>query len=380
MRLSTPTRRNVIVVTAVVAIVAGVYLAQRGKQPEGGGTALAAGAAAKVRVATATTGDLSRDVELAGTVEPTRLARLSSPAEGPVTRLLLREGDSTRAGQLVLVIGRDRAASARLWADREELRKAKDELERVGRLVEKGALAGELLDKARADYERANAFVTAGEETTADYRILAPWAGLVAKVLVQEGNYVAPRTPLVEIFDPTSLVIRVALPEKVALSVRQGATAHVVFDAVAGKSFDAKVERLFPDLDRKFRTRTAELSLAGGPPLSPGMFARVRLVVETVTGAVIAPMSAVVTNSGGKQLVYSVEDDKAVGHGVVTGLEVDGRVQIVSGLAAGAEIVVAGHAKLKDGNPVTITRDGAGPKPVKAGDSTSSAPQREAGK
>jgi RND family efflux transporter MFP subunit len=308
----------------------------------------------EVKVAEARRGEIARALELAGSVEPVRLAQLASPAEGPVRRLLVREGDAVRAGQLVLVIGRDRPAKARLASDQEELRKAQDELRRVERLVKKGAVAGELLDKARADYERASASVTGGEVTAADFRVSAPWTGVVSRVLVREGNYLPPRTPLVELFDPKSLVVRIALPEAAALSVSPDATARVRFDALPGKTFDARIERLYPELDRRLRTRTAELLVKSPPALAPGMFARVLLSVEVVPDAVIVPATAVVTTSKQEQAFFVVVDGVARLRIGRVGIESGERVQVLSGVGAGDQVVVGGHQKLKSGARVRI--------------------------
>jgi len=69
------------------------------------------------------------------------------------------------------------------------------------------------VEVARVAVERARAAVTTGREGLADFEVQAAWAGVVSKVNVEEGNYVAPRAVLVEMFDPASLVVRVALRE-----------------------------------------------------------------------------------------------------------------------------------------------------------------------
>lgn len=345
---------NGAVLLAVVAAVAGVYLLWRGQPVAGDRSKQTARAVPEVRVVTARRGEVSRRLELAGTVEPTRLAQLASPAEGPIQTLLVREGDRVRAGQLVLVIGRDRPARARLASDQEELRKARDELHRVERLVKRGAVPGELLDKARADLERATASATAGGVSVADFRVSAPWPGIVSRLMVREGNYVPPRTPLVELFDPKSLVVRIALPETAALSVSPEAAAQVRFDALPGRSFAARIARLYPELDRRLRTRTAEIVVESPPPLAPGMFARVSLILEVARDVVVVPATAVVTTSKQEQALFVVEGEVARLRVGKVGIEDGARVQVLSGVAAGERVVVGGQQKLKDGARVRI--------------------------
>jgi len=314
-----------VVIVVVLAVIAGVVLLgrQSGQLPVA--IKKSDGLAIEVRVAKAKTDTIRRVRELAATVEPTRMARLASPAEGPVDRLLVREGDHVKSGQLLVVIGRNRTTRAKLLSDREELRRLQDEFERVERLVAKGAVAGEMLDKARADLERAKAVVEAGEEVTADFQIRAPWAGVVSQVLVEEGNYVAPRAVLLEIFDPASLVARIALPEAIALKVQRGAEARVRFDALPDEEAVGTVTRLYPELDRKLRMRIAEIGLDDPKTLAPGMFARVRLTVETVPAAVVVPAAAVFTTPKQAQALFVVEGEVAHLRFVEVGIEDQGR-------------------------------------------------------
>jgi membrane fusion protein (multidrug efflux system) len=359
MTLPKHTVWSAVVIAVVFAGVAGIVLHGRkdrqpvAKSPIGGSPIV------DVRVVKAQKETLRSVRELAATVEPTRLARLASPAEGPVARLLVREGDLVKNGQLLVVIGRNRTTQARLSSDREELRKVQDEFQRVERLVAKGAVAGELLDKIRADLERAKAMVEAGEEVASDFQVRAPWPGVVSQVLVQEGNYVAPRSVLLEVFDPASLVVRTALPEAVALKVQRGAEARVRFDALPDNAVVGEVTRIFPELDRRLRTRVAEISVDNQKALAPGMFARVLLTVETVPDATVVPATAVVMTPKQEQAFFVVADDVAHLRVGKVGIEDGDRIQVVSGVTAGEMVVVAGHQKLKDGARVRIKTEAA---------------------
>ncbi len=348
------------VIGAVVAVIVGVVLVGRQGQPPVGKVTKGEKQPPEVRIAKARIDTIRSVRELAASVEPTRVARLASPAEGPVSRLLVREGDSVKSGQLLVVIGRNRTTRAKLLSDREELRRLQDEHERVGRLVAKGAIAGELLDKTRADLERARAVVEAGEEVTSDFQVRAPWSGVVSQVLVQEGNYVAPRAALLEIFDPQSLVVRLAVPEAIALKVQRGAEARVRFDALPTQEIPGEVTRVYPELDRKLRMRLAEIGVDNQKALVPGMFARVRLTVETVPDAVVVPATGVFTTPKQEQALYVLEGDVARLRVIEPGIEDGGLMQVVAGARAGDVVVIGGQQKLKDGARVRIKADGPG--------------------
>ncbi|MCK7512286.1 MAG: efflux RND transporter periplasmic adaptor subunit [Desulfobacterales bacterium] len=244
----------------------------------------------------------------------------------------------------------------------------KGELDRVKKLVENGAIPGDQLEIARARHENVKAQLARIEESRTDYMISAPWSGLVSKVMVVEGDYVSPRTPLVEIFDPASLVVRFAVPESESQNVHigNGHALSVTLDAYPGKTFPGRIIRIYPKLDPSTRTRLIEASLAKDISLTPGLFARIKMKVETHENAVLVPAQAVLVNAKGERMAFIVQDGKAFARKVATGIEADGLIEIISGVKPGEQIVVAGNEKLKDGTAVKLLEKKDGPD-VKSG-------------
>jgi len=305
---------------------------------------------------------ISRTVELTGSVAATQIARLASPGEGPVQncwkRGPVREGDEIKRGERILRIGRSGAVEAQLSSATAALREQEKELKRVEILVQGGAIPGALLDTARAKYESARAQVTKAKESIADYYIDAPWDGVVSKVLVKDGDFVAPRTPLLELYDPRSLVIRFAVPEAQATEVFKGMPVNVHLDAHPDKDFQGKISRVYPDLDTKSRTRTVEAKLDYPIALIPGMFARLKLPLQTVTAATVVPREAVIVTPNGERIAFVLKEGKALRRKLETGIEGDGRVQILTGLQPGEQVVVAGNEKLREGMEVKVQGEG----------------------
>lgn len=323
-----------------------------------------------VSVVVATSGSIGRSIELDGTVEAARIARMSSPAEGPIGYCNdngVREGDRVTKGQKLICIGRDKSINALYSATQSDLKKEQDELERVKKLVENGAIPGDQLAISNAKYENAKAQLARVEESRKDYQITAPWSGIVSKVMVVEGDYVAPRTPLIEIFDPASLVVRFAVPEAEAQTVSAGKTLSVTLDAYPGKTFSARINRVYPKLDPATRTRLVEAAVSEKVALMPGFFARIKLNVQSRDSAVRVPAEAVLVNATGARVAFVVQAGKAVARKVVTGIESGRMIEIVSGVKPGEQVVVAGNEKLKDGMAVKLLEKKGG-SDVKKGD------------
>jgi membrane fusion protein (multidrug efflux system) len=295
---------------------------------------------------------LTNSIELTGSVTATRLARIASPGEGPILNCKVREGDVVKKGERLLLIGRNTAVQALVAASQAALKEQEQELWRVKQLVESGAIPGAQLDTARSKYESARAQVAKARESADDYSVTAPWDGIVSRVLVRDGDFVAPRSALVEMFDPDSLVVRFAVPEAQATGIRETLEARVLLDAYPGKSLRGRVSRVYPELDSRMRTRTAEAALVDPVDLIPGMFARIEVTLQSIPDAVTVPSGAVIVTPKGERIAFVLDGGKAVLQKVETGIEKEGRIQIVKGIRVGDQVIVSGNEKLKDGAEV----------------------------
>lgn len=323
--------------------------------------------ATPVKIETVKAGPLVVTISLTGSVEAGKIAKLASPAEGPVLRVRVREGDGVKRGQLLVSLGRTDGAASLVASLREDLKKENENLESTRQLVQSGAIPAEQLDIAAANNARIKAQLVKAQETTRDYQIAAPWSGVVSKALVRDGDFVGPRAPLIELYDPASLVVQLALPEQHAAAVTGGMKAQVELDAYPDQRFPGTVTRLYPTLDPRTRTRTAEITLRDVPRLLPGMFARVFLIQKTIPAAVTVPAYSLVAAPGGGFALFVAKDGKAQRRTVEKGIEQDGRVQIVKGLQDGEKLIVGGHERLKDGAAIKgpEKKDASGA-PVKA--------------
>lgn len=324
----------------------------RGGEPSGG--AAAPKPATPVQVKKAEKRNLTRVGLYVGSMEPVRVARMASPAEGPVIECVVREGDKVLGGQQLVRVGRSHMAEASLEAAREELKRQEADFQRVEQLVNSGSLPQEQLDIARASLKRAQAQVAAAETAAGDYDIRAPWDGLVSKVWVAEGNYVAPRAPLVDLYDPASLRVRFAVPEGDVRRMAVGQTVRVRLDAWPGRVFEAVIERIYPQLDPVTRTLTVEAEISADVSLLSGLFARVEAPLETAADAVVIPGGALQSLPSGDTIVYVVQDEKVARRKVKTGLEAGEFVQVLEGVQPGEDVVVRGQEGLKDGAPVKV--------------------------
>ncbi len=301
---------------------------------------------------------------LTGTVEPAIIAELSSPAEGPVYDCRVREGDQVTAGQTLLGIGRATSVAANVAAAQEELERKQRAFDRYNSLATRNILAADALDQARAELERARAAVTQAEQSASDYTLKAPWPGIVSRIHVADGKYVAPRAPLVDLFDPHNLVLRFQVPEAHVFAIKQGDAIEARFDAFPERGFTLSITRVFPEIDRRLRTRTFEAKLPlDQTDFAPGQFARIEAALQTIPDAITAPVEAVATGTDGASSVFVADaDGKARSLPVTLGAEQASRVVLQGELRTGDRLIVNGREKVRAGEPVRI----ANPEPAPA--------------
>lgn len=317
-----------------------------------------------VKTVSAKNKSMAKRLELTGSVQAYRIAQLASPAEGPVQDLKVREGDIVETDTQLMSIGRKKGIDALISSLRDELKRDEEEYNRVKLLVEKGVFPVKNLEAARATLNTTKARLATAEQELQDYSIKAPWRGIVSNLKVQEGDFVIPRSPLVEIYDPTTLIARAAVPERNAANMKLEMPVEVMLDAYPNKKFDGRISRLYPYLDQRLRTRIIEIEIINSPPLLPGMFVRINLMLDNIDGAIAVPDEAILTSPKGDKMIVLLKDGKASRKKVITGVEDSGWTQIISGLSEGEEVIIEGHEKLKDGVEVRLAGQKKTDKPI----------------
>ena len=266
---------------------------------------------------------------------------------------------------------------------------AKADLDRIRSLVKSGSLPAETVEKARVSYIKCQTQFAAAKEQLAmleagptkteiavhqatvdeagakraiaqaklDECVLkAPFVGVVTQVFVRPGDLATPRAPLLKLMDPTSLVVRAGLPESCSANIRKGTKVVVRLDAYPNKIFNAKIERVYPRLERDSRTRIIEAKIIEPVQLIPRLFARISVQGRVADDAVVVPDAAIVTTPRGDKVIYVVKEGKANMRKVTIGLEQGQSIQIIDGVQVGEMVVVAGNLNLKDGVPVQLDK------------------------
>lgn len=361
-------RRIVILLLAIAAVATAGYFLTRPKPVEVSVIAVARGVVESTVANTR-----------AGTVKACRRAKLSPAVGGQVARLLVKEGDTVRAGQVLLEIwNKDLAARVTLaeseaTANRalvEEACLAADiaerEAKRTVRLEEKGIVAEENVDRAvtgakgrAASCRAARARLDVSEDnvavaTTALERTIlrAPFPGYVAELSSELGEYVTPSPPgiptppAVDLVDTSCLYIEAPIDEVDAPAISPGMEARITLDAFSGRSFKGTVRRIAPyvfEIEKQARTVDVEaafLDPGETADLLPGYSADLEILLERHENVLRISTDAIL--EGGRVIVRrkdGVLEEREIG----VGLSNWRHTEIVSGLDEGESVVTTIH-------------------------------------
>lgn len=325
----------------------------------------------RAAVARAERQDVPQRVELSGTVEADRQAAVSSRVMATVTAVHVQAGDRVAAGQALVDIdpqtaqGQEAQARGALAQAQAGLALAERNYERFKALAASGSASELELDLARMQYEQARGAVeqaggavAAASSVARESHVVAPFAGRVAARLVEVGDLAAPGRPLVMVESAVGRRLVLAVPERVkagaALGV--GTVVAVRIDVLGERGeLEGRVAEVAPGADPASHTFRVEVQLPVAD-LPSGVAGRAWVAVGG-RQVVTVPRAALIDRGGLTLVAVRDADDRARTRAVTVGATLaDDRVEVLSGLAGGEDVLLALTAPPADGAPVEEVR------------------------
>ena len=310
-----------------------------------------------------------------GTVEARTTYRVGPTLAGRVLRLSAQVGERVTAGQVlgemdaVDLDERQRAQAAAVQRAQAALKDAQARQQhaqaqatRYAELLAVRATSEEIatarqqdlrtadaaLAGSQAEVERLRAEQSALHTQRSKLRLLAPADALVTARLAEPGSTVVPGQAVVDLVDPSSLWVNVRFDQTSANGLRAGLPAQVLLRSATGAPLAAKVLRVEPLADAVTEETLAKVVLAALPePLPPlGTLAEITITLPELPAAPTLP-NAALRRVGGKMGVWELTTDGLRFVPLVLGqADLDGQVQVQSGIQEGARIVVYSEKEL----------------------------------
>ncbi|MEX1113877.1 MAG: efflux RND transporter periplasmic adaptor subunit [Akkermansiaceae bacterium] len=331
---------------------------------------LAAAEVPSVRTAKAVPAAAVSELSALGRTAPAQQAHLFSRVTGTISESKVDIGDRVKSGDVLAVIEAPEiahkiaAARAKIaqMTTRTELATAL--LKRAESLAEDDAISSEELDErrsatqaAKADLLAATAELNGIEETEGFLTIRAPFDGTIIARRIARGDHVngdnaSPDAWLFHITRLNELRMVLHVPPGTALQIRNGQQADVQFTDIPGHIFSAHGGRFSSLIEAQTGTMQVELSLPNADFAVPaGLSGTAKIKAESVNSALLIPINAVAARDGVSQVAL-VEDGRVKFSGVKTGRTLGPKIEILSGLKPGGEVILCPNALLRDGDAV----------------------------
>ncbi|WP_294283134.1 efflux RND transporter periplasmic adaptor subunit [uncultured Chryseobacterium sp.] len=309
-----------------------------------------------VNVVTASRENINTDYSANGTFIPKQESNQSSEISGRIVSVLVKEGSRVGAGQVLATIKKD-AIEVDVAQAQNNLQNAIIDNQRYENAFKTGGVTKQQLDNSRLQLKNAQAAVRAQGVRVNDTSVRAGISGTINKKMVEPGMVVAPGTALFEIVNINSLKLSVLVDESQIGKIQLGQEVPIKVNVLPDESFVGRITFIAPKSDASLNF-PVEIEVQNRGNLKAGMYATATF--KTNNGAetqnmLTVPAEAFVNGVSSGQL-FIVNNGTAKLITVQTGKVYGDKVQIVSGLKGGEQVITSGQINLDNGSKINIVK------------------------
>ena len=324
--------------------------------------------AVSVKVAPVLRSGIKSTIHAVGAVEAVNSAKISAKIPGKVERILTEEGRRVEAGQTLICLEKTalmltvRQAGAALSMAEANYSKAGTDWARAQELFEMGIsshqqhdLARSAFDVAAASVKQVKADLGLAQHQLDSADVTTLFGGTVIRRHVDIGERVSPGQPLFEVAQIDPVEIEIGVSDRRFSELKLGQPVTLAVDGYPRLKFKGKVKRMQPAIDPMTRTFKVTVGVANpGELLKPGMFARAEIEIGYHPDALVIPRAASLEEEG-KYYAVAVRDNQARRVKIALGFRDGDRVEVLSGLFEGDQVVLEGAYALAEGASVQVS-------------------------
>ena len=332
----------------------------RGGGEKTSGYALAkAPARAPVPVVTAmvTSEPFMEKLEALGTTKANESVVVTPTVEERVIGILVDDGDFVSKGQVLVKLD-DSEAQFLLAEARAALKEQRQQFDRMRRLAKTNATSRSQLDEEQGLLDIAAAKVSLLEARLQDYTIRAPFSGILGIRQISTGAVVDSDTVITTLDDTTTIKLDFTVPEAYLGVLKNGMTISAHSLAYPDHIFNGSVTAISSRVDPETRTLTIRAKVPNPDRLlRPGMLLTVDLVKNRSLSLII-PEEAVIQEKDKKFALVVTPDNTVEKIEIVTGRRNPGKLEVISGLNAGQQVIIQGLTRVRSGTSVNVVEAG----------------------
>ncbi|MFP4281773.1 MAG: efflux RND transporter periplasmic adaptor subunit [Opitutales bacterium] len=335
------------VLSPTLLLLGGVFLAGCGKQAANESSSGAERPTVAARLAPAVHQTVPRQHRLPGTVHPGEEAIVAARVMATVEETVFDLGQTVEEGE-VLVRLEAAELDARLAQAEAHLRQVERNLERERSLLAQGATTAETVRTLEDEERLARARLEEARTLVAYTVVRAPYAGIVTVRHVRRGDLARPGSPLLELQSVGSLEVWVEVPD----SLNQPVLGDQIEVEAGPERLLGELAEWSPAADPASRTRLAKLALPEAATARSGQY--VEVLWPAGERASLTVTAAAVSTVGQITRVFVLEEGRARLRLIRPGATRGDTVEVLAGLRADEQVLVALEGTLRDGQPVEV--------------------------
>ncbi|MCC2591478.1 efflux RND transporter periplasmic adaptor subunit [Chryseobacterium sp. MFBS3-17] len=350
-------KKNVIIsILAVLGIGAAFYfILQNNKKKNNEQVAIVAEKNTNIAVRTATVAaeDVSGEFLVNGTFLPNRQAQISAEMGGQLIALYVKEGSYVSAGQSIGRLSGDKV-NVNVSSAKANLDNAQMALNRYEQAYKTGGVTALQLDQARLQVTNAKAQLQSANLTSGDTNIISKVSGIVNQKFVEVGTVLGAGTPIVEVVDISSVKLKVDVDQSLVSELAVGNIVKVQPDVIEG-TVDGRITFIAPSSSGALKFPVEITVQNSGRQLKAGMYGTAVFNRSGSSNVLTVPREAFVGSVSDNQ-IFVVRGDRAHLTKVQSGVNFGEKVEIISGLKAGDQVVTSGQINLTDKSKVKVLK------------------------
>jgi len=317
--------------------------------------------------------DFHEIIEVTGILEAWNRTMLSSETGGRVVRWNADIGERLEKGQVIVSFDdevpklRWHQAEAALESARIAAVNARRDFERQQSLYEEGDLSDNMIESAalalknfEAGLKAAEAAAGLAERACRETKVRMVFTGRLSAKLVVIGQSTAPGIPVAEVVQTDPIKLTVGLSETDIVKIHPGQDVHISTAGWEARKFTGRVYAVGAAADVTTRLFPVEIAVPNGRlEIMPGMAASAEILVRIHHEALVAPQDAVIDH-GSRISCFIAEDGRAVSRNVETSRPHSGQVMLLSGVSPGDTLITVGTAVLKPGQKLSLALEDSG--------------------
>ena len=302
----------------------------------------------KVKVETAINSDVLQSQDYTATIESDVVNKISPAMPARIRKIYVEVGDRVRRGQTLVSLDQ-----TNLSQQQTQIANLERDLQRYKELYEVGGISKQQLEQLQVQLDVAKSTSNNLAENTT---LVSPINGIVTERNYDSGDMPSGMHILtIENFNPVKLKVNIS--ENLFTSISKGMEVKVKLEVYPDDDFTGKISLIYPTINQASHTFPVEITIPNSDSrIRPGMFARVNLNLGTNENILVSDASVLKQTGSNDRHVFVIKDGKADKKVINVGQHLGDHYEVLSGIEAGDEIVVAGASRLSDKEDVEVVK------------------------